>query len=64
MYDPIVTLLTMRPHNSLSSRENATPSSGTSPLAFYKKVPPPPRPKNGGIALTQLYKYEQLQHAE
>ena len=64
MYDPIVTLLTMRPHNSLSSRENATPSSGTFPLAFYKKVPPPPRPKNRGIALTQLYKYEQLQHAE
>ena len=54
----------MRPHNRQSSRENATPSSGTSPLAFYKKVPPPPRPKNRGIALTQLYKYEQLQHAE
>ena len=53
----------MRPHNRQSSRENATPSSGTSPLAFYKKVPPP-RPKNRGIALTQLYKYEQLQHAE
>ena len=45
MYDPIVTLLTMRPHNSQSSRENATPSSGTSPLATYKEVPPPPGPK-------------------
>ena len=25
----------------VSSRENATPSSGTSPLASYKEVPPP-----------------------
>ena len=29
----------MRPHCSQSSHENATPSSGTSPLAF-KKIPP------------------------
>ena len=29
----------MRPHYSQSSRENATPSIGTSPLAFYKEVP-------------------------
>ena len=44
MCDPIlVTLLKMRPHCSQSSRENATPSSATSPLASYKKVPPPPR---------------------
>ena len=43
MCDPIlVTLLKMRPHYSQSSRENATPSSGTSPLASYKEVPPPP----------------------
>ena len=42
--DPIlVTLLTMRPHYSHSSRENATPSSGTSPLASCKGVPPPPK---------------------
>ena len=41
MYDPIlVTLLKMRRHYSQSSRENATPSSGTSPLASYKEVPP------------------------
>ena len=34
MCDPIlVMLLKMRPHYSQSSRENATPSSGTSPLA-------------------------------
>ena len=37
----------VRPHFSTSinysqsSRENATPSSGTSPLASYKEVPPP-----------------------
>ena len=43
MCDPIlVTLLKMRPHYSQSSRENETPSSGTSPLAFYKEVPLPP----------------------
>ena len=43
MCDPIlVTLLKMRPHYSQSSRENATPSSGTSPLASYKEVRPPP----------------------
>ena len=41
MCDPIlVTLLKMQPHYSQSSRENATPSSGTSPLASYKEVPP------------------------
>ena len=34
----------MQPHSSQSSRENATPSSGTSPLASYKGVPPPPPP--------------------
>ena len=43
MCDPIlVTLLKMRAHYSQSSRENATPSSGTSPLASYKEVPPSP----------------------
>ena len=42
MCDPIVvTLLNTRPHNSQSSRENATPSRGTSPLASYKEVIPP-----------------------
>ena len=41
--DPIlVTLLKMRPHYSQSIHENATPSSGTSPLASYKEAPPPP----------------------
>ena len=38
----LVTLLKMRLHYSQSSRENATPSSGTSPLASYKEVPSPP----------------------
>ena len=42
MCDPIlVTLLKMRPHYSQSSLENATPSSGTFPLASYKEVPSP-----------------------
>ena len=41
MCDPIlVTLLKMQPHYSHSSRKNATPSSGTSPLASYEEVPP------------------------
>ena len=41
MYDPIlVTLLKMWPHDSQSSRGNATPSSGTSPVASYKEAPP------------------------
>ena len=43
MYHTILlTLLKMRPHDSQSSRENAAPSSGTSPVASYKEVPPPP----------------------
>ena len=43
MCNPIlVTLLKMRLHYSQSSRENATPSSGTSPVASYKGVPSPP----------------------
>ena len=42
MCDPIlVTLLKMGRHYSQSSRENATPSSGTSPLGSYKEAPPP-----------------------
>ena len=37
MCEPIlVTLLKMQPHYSQSSRENATPSNGTSPLDSYK----------------------------
>ena len=43
MCDPIlVILLKMRPHYSQSSRENATPSNGTSLLASYKEEHPPP----------------------
>ena len=45
---PLVTLLKMRPHYSQSSRENATPSGGTSPLASYKEVTPPPPPQPPG----------------
>ena len=44
MCDPIlVNLSKMQPHYSHSSRENATPSTGTSLLASCKGVPPPPR---------------------
>ena len=43
MCNPIlVTLLKTPSHYSQSSHENATPSSGTSPLASYIEVPPPP----------------------
>ena len=49
MCDPIlVTLLKMRPHYCQSSRENATPSSGTSLLVSYKEVAPPRARNNGG----------------
>ena len=37
----LVTVLKMQPHSNQSSRENAALSSGTSPLASYKEVPPP-----------------------
>ena len=41
MCDPIlVKPLKMRPRYSQSRRENATPSSGKSPLASYREVPP------------------------
>ena len=30
----------MQPHYSQSNCENVTPSSGTSPLAYYAEVPP------------------------
>ena len=43
MCNPIlVTLLKQRPHYIQSSHKNATPSSGTFPLASYKEVPPTP----------------------
>ena len=45
MCDPIlVTLLKMQPHYSQSGLENVNPSSGASPLAFYKEVPSPQPP--------------------
>ena len=55
MCDPIlVTVLKMRPHYSQSSREDATPSSGTSPLASYKEVPPPRPPLREGSQFNLL----------
>ena len=57
MCDPIlVTLLKMGLHYSKSSRENATPSSGTSPLGSYKEAPPPLF--GGGGAIFRLGKHE------
>ena len=38
----LVTLIQKQPHNSQSSRENATLSSGIYTLAYYWEVPPPP----------------------
>ena len=35
----LVALLKIQPHYSQSSRENVSPSSGISQLAYYKKVP-------------------------
>ena len=40
----LVTLVKMWPHYNQSRRENATPSSSTSPLVSYKEVPFPPPP--------------------
>ena len=37
---PLVTLLKIRPRDSQSSRDNATPSSGTSSLGSCEEVPP------------------------
>ena len=61
MCDPIldlVTLLKMRPHYSQSSRENATPSSGTSQLGSYKEAHHHPPPLRGGGAIFRLGKHE------
>ena len=58
MCDPIlVTLPKMRPHYRQSSRKNATPSSGTSPLASYREVPSPPRPIEWEPQLNRKYGY-------
>ena len=60
MCDPIlVPLLKMQPHYSQSSRENATLSSGTSPLASYTEVPasPPPRPGHHTKDNARFYRF-------
>ena len=55
MCDPIlVTLLKMPLHYTQSSRENATPSSGTSPLTSYKEVTPPPPGLSGDLKLDDM----------
>ena len=51
MCEPIlVTLWKMWPQDSQSSLENVTLSSGTSPLASYKRKHPPPPPGGGGLS--------------
>ena len=56
----------MRPHYSHSSRENATPSSGTSPLGSCKGVPPPPGLRTGYLLIPddKLIRREILEEAE
>ena len=54
------TLLKIRPHYSQSSRENATPFSGTSSLDSYKEVAPPPRPRHKGGAEKEEEEVEKL----
>ena len=58
MCDPIlVTLLKMRPHYSQSSHENATPSSGTSPLASYEEVSTPHNSEQIWACLGHMHNY-------
>ena len=47
----------MRPHYSQSSRENATQSSGTSSLASYQEVPPPPYPRAAMLRRVSTHEY-------
>ena len=58
MCHPILeTLLKMLSYYSQSSRQNATPSSSTSPLASYKEKevrPPPPPPSNNSSLVTTV----------
>ena len=49
----------MQPHYSQSSHENATPSSGTSPLASRKGVPP----RGGGYRDSLLKPGSALKHS-
>ena len=47
----------MRPHYSNSSRENATPSSGTSSLASYQEVPPHHQPRAAMLRRVSTHEY-------
>ena len=51
----LVNLLKMRPGYSQSSRKNATPPGGTSPLASYKEVPAPPG--CNGVKCVKVYRH-------
>ena len=65
MCDPIqVTLLKTKLRYSQSSRENATSSSDTSPLASNKEVQTPPPPgQNLDLTKSSLYKRTQSRRA-
>ena len=52
----------MQPHNSQSSRENATPSSGTYPLAYHLEVPHPPPLGGKGTLKSFTYKQKLVQY--
>ena len=59
MCDPIlVTPLKMQPHYSQSSRENATPSSGTSSVASYKEVTPRVYSGSSNIYSNSFFSYQ------
>ena len=65
MCDPIlVTLLKMLPHYSQFSRENATPSSSTSPLASYKEAPPLGYLYSKWLMNKKNYKLKTMDHAK
>ena len=63
----------MRPYYSHSSRENATPSSGTSPLGSCKGVPPLPghqllrahtRPKSSRLEPKYCFGHSNVQYTD
>ena len=52
-----------RPHSS-NSIENATSSSGTSPLASYKEVPPTPRGYRTDYREIKIHVYRKRQTSD
>ena len=54
----------MWPHYSQSIRQNATSSSGTSPLASYKEVPPTPRGYRTDYRERKIHVYRKRQTSD